>query len=252
MLARAYLYTQKWDSADAEASLVINQSNLYNLDSLNGVFLANSTEAIWQLQPVAPNLNTWEGSDFILVSPPDGNNPVYLSDNLLNSFEAGDARFTNWVGNFTDTSGTYYFPYKYKVKTNASLIEYMMVLRLAELYLIRSEARAMEGNVLGSNGAIGDLDIIRTRAWLANYSGSTDNNSVLSAILHERQVELFTEWGHRWLDLKRTSSVDSVMGRVYPMKINQPGAAWNSNWQLFPIPLGDLLTDPNLVQNPGY
>ena len=66
ILARAYLYTQQYDSAEFYASLVINNS-LYslctNLSSLktqpnggaNSVFSMNSTEAIWQLSTPLPN-----------------------------------------------------------------------------------------------------------------------------------------------------------------------------------------------------
>ncbi len=67
----------------------------------------------------------------------------------------------------------------------------------------------------------------------------------MAAILHERQVELFTELGHRWLDLKRTGMADTVLAPLKPQ--------WNTNAQLYPIPASDLLIDPNLrPQNPGY
>jgi hypothetical protein len=73
---------------------------------------------------------------------------------------------------------------------------------------------------------------------------------MLSAILHERQVELFTEWGHRWFDLIRTKNATSVMSVVTPLK----GGVWNNDGHqlLFPIPLSDLGKDPNLKQNSGY
>jgi hypothetical protein len=64
LLSRVYLYTQKYDSAEIEATAVINNTNLYSLcQNLNNVFLANSTEAIWQLQVPLPNSNvaTYDG-----------------------------------------------------------------------------------------------------------------------------------------------------------------------------------------------
>ena len=72
----------------------------------------------------------------------------------------------------------------------------------------------------------------------------------MAAVLHERQVELFMELGHRWLDLKRSGSIDAVMNIVTPLKGN--GAAWQSYQQLYPIPLNDIQKDPNLTQNTGY
>ena len=182
-----------------------------------------------------------------MLSGADGY-PVYLSPSLLNSFETGDQRRINWVDSVTVSGITYYFPYKYKSATQgAPLTEYLMVLRLAEQYLIRAEAEAQLGN---GNGVINDLNMIRTRAGLAGYAGATDKASLLTAILHERQVELFTELGHRWLDLKRTGNIDAVMQSVTPLKAN--GSPWQSYQQLYPVWLQDIQRDNNLVQNPGY
>jgi hypothetical protein len=64
-------------------------------------------------------------------------------------------------------------------------------------------------------------------------------------------VELFTEGGHRWFDLKRTGAIDAVMGA--PGNVcQQKGGHWDTNWQLYPIPLTELQAEPALVQNKGY
>jgi starch-binding outer membrane protein, SusD/RagB family len=252
LLARSYLYTQNWDSAQVEATTVINNPTLYNLERLNGVFLANSNEAIWQLQPVNFGANTQDAQLFIIPSAgPGGSFPVYLNPLLVNAFEPGDQRRTNWVDSVVVSPNTYYYAYKYKVDSIPSPVtEYEMILRLGEQYLIRAEAEA-NGAGGGTVASITDLDTIRNRAGLSNYSGATDQASLLTAILHERQVELFTEWGHRWLDLKRTNTVNSVMGspgNVCAFK----GGVWNPDWQWYPIPKYDLQHDPHLVQNSGY
>ncbi len=248
LLARVYLYQTSWDSAEMEATLVINNSSLFDLDTLNGVFLANSNEAIWQMQPVRPGAyNTYDAYTYVLTSPPNSNHPVALTNSLVGAFENGDQRFAEWVGSYIDPSGTYYFPYKYKVNTyqyNGPITEYLMVLRLAEQYLIRAEARAQQGNL---QGAILDLDTIRNRAGLSDTTANTQAG-LLSLIYHERQVELFSEWGHRWFDLIRTGNVNAVMSVVTPQK----GGSWSSNWALFPIPQSELTINPNLKQNSGY
>ena len=162
-------------------------------------------------------------------------------------------RFKNWLGIYTapNTNKQYYFPYKYKsYQSGKPVTEYYMVLRLGEQYLIRAEARAQQGNI---SGALADLNSIRNRAGLASYTGPTDNTSLLTAILHERQVELFTEWGHRWLDLKRTNTVNSIMGS--PGNVCQAkGGTWNSDGHqaVFPIPLSEMNLNHNLTQNSGY
>lgn len=255
LLARVYLYTGDWKNAEEQASTVINNKALYDTVSLNNVFLKNSKEAIWQWQPVNTGWNTEDARVFIL--PPSGptsslsdeGNPVFVSNDLLTAFETGDKRRANWLENVVVSSGTgnvtYYFPYKYKSATlNSPVTEYVMALRLAEQYLIRAEARAQQNNL---NNAKDDLNLIRSRAGLAAIL-SSDKETVLPAILHERQIELFSEWGHRWLDLKRTGNANAIMSAAAPGK----GTTWNSNWQWYPIPLYDITNDPNLQQNDGY
>ena len=252
LLARVYLYTGDWAKAEGEATAVINNTAVYDTVPLNKVFLKNSKEAIWQLQPVNSGVisNTADGVLFNPSISPTGINsshPVYLSTSLLNVFEPNDQRkvIGNWVNVFTNASGTYYYSYKYKVGTaNAPVTEYIMMLRLGEQYLIRAEARARKGDI---NGATSDLNVIRKRAGLSNTTAN-DQPSLLTAILQERRVELFTELGHRWLDLKRAGKVDAVMTSEALLK----GTIWHSYQQLYPVPPVDILKDPNLDQNPEY
>jgi hypothetical protein len=251
LLARTYLYIQDYTNAEFTASNLINNTALFNIIPLNDVFKANSKEAIWQLQTVLTDRNTNDGNFFIQISTgPNGSRPVYLSETMLSAFEVGDARKTNgnWVNSITTPSGdTYYFPFKYKLRIGSTPgLEYIMMFRLGEQYLIRAEARAKLGNVSGSRD---DLFAIRRRAGLPDATlTANDQNSLLSAVMHERQVELFTEWGHRWFDLKRTGTIDAVMGVETPKK----GGTWQSTDALYPLPYEDVQRDKNLTQNPGY
>ena len=87
-------------------------------------------------------------------------------------------------------------------------------------------------------------NMLRERAGLSMIS-STDRASLLDAIQRERQVELFTEQGHRFFDLKRTGRID---GTLAPIKPN-----WQRTDALLPIPESELLLNPNLEpQNEGY
>lgn len=247
LLARAYLYTGNWVAAEAQATAVLDQSSDYSLDSLNGVFLKNSKETIWQLMPNnTQGVNTWEGNNFILAAAPvsgDGPNSAVLSRQLLQAFESGDQRRVKWVDSIIPDGSTdvYYFPYKYKISNGAELKEYSMVLRLAELYLLRAEARAQRGNI---SGAKADLDIIRERAGLRPTIANT-KELLLGVIAQERQVELFTEWGHRWLDLKRTGKANTILGAL-------KASGWQPTDTLYPIPQSERAMNPNLTQNPGY
>jgi hypothetical protein len=206
------------------------------------VFLDGSTEAIWQLPATGPSHVTAEAYAFIPASA--GTIPPFpVSLWLVNAFEANDLRMQDWLGTVTVNAVKLYYPYKYKNKlTTSPTTEDYMLLRLGEQYLIRAEASAELNN---GAAALADVNLVRTRAGLAaSTADPTSQTAVLNAIMHERQVELFTEWGSRWYDLKRTG----LAGTVLPAE----KSSWTASAALYPVPLLQLQDDVNLNQNPGY
>jgi hypothetical protein len=243
LLARVYLYQRDWVNAEAESTRVI-ESGAYQLAAPSQVFVPNSPEAILQFIPAITQIfNTSEGLSFLPSSP--SVRPNYkITPFLLNAFEPGDKRKAAWVNSNTVSGVTYNYPYKYKVRSGqagAPKSEYNMVLRLAEQYLIRAEARARLGKVPESQA---DINAIRSRSGLSNTTAA-DPAALLLAIEKERQVELFSEWGHRWLDLKRTGRADAVLGAEKPTD-------WQPTDALYPIPQNEILSNPLLTQNLGY
>ncbi len=248
LLARIYLYKADYPNAESQATQVINNAAFpLKLETdVTRSFLKNSSETIWALMP-PPTQYFTEGGTFILYTDPQTQAEPAISSQLLSTFEASDLRKVNWLQSITVTGATYYYPYKYKAWYDAtSQSEYYIVLRLAEQYLIRAEARAWQDK---TTDAIADLNVIRNRAGLVNYTGPTDRASLINAISHERQVELFVEWGDRWLNLKRTGTIDQVMSVMTPQK---GGTSWQPFQALYPIPLTDIQNDHNLKQTPGY
>jgi hypothetical protein len=242
LLARMYLYTENWDMAEATADALIRTQDL-ELD-INKVFLRNSKETLWQFKPGGPNLkNTQEAGRLIITFIPTQG--YALSNSLLSAFEPGDLRYSNWIGNITSDDGltTLYYAHKYKetINTTTASLEYSVIFRLTEQYFIRSEARAHLGDIAGAQA---DINAIRNRAGLGVTMAAT-KDELLNAIGQERRVELFTECGHRWFDLKRLGQVGNVLG---PIKPN-----WRPTDILFPIPETELEVNPNLKpQNTGY
>jgi hypothetical protein len=255
LLARIYQYEGQWQSADSAASAVIS-SGQFGLVPLpqnpaNGippsdsdVFAANSAESILQLQSVnALPYTTWEGYRFIPYSRPQ----YWLTAQLINSFEAGDLRWSNWVGSHLFRGNWYYYPYKYKIaygSPGTASPENYTLLRFAEQYLIRAEA---EANLNELGNAINDVNIIRTRAGLDSLPSSLTQPQILDSIQHEYQIEFFMEWGHRWLDIRRWGIAIQTLDTISYKKPNI-----DSTQLLYPIPLPEIQTDPNLTQNPGY
>ncbi len=240
LLARTYLYQGRWQDAETEANGIITSGSYGNtLPTLDLVFKKGSPETIWQLQPVRANMNTNEGAVFL------GGGSYAIMPNLLSAFETNDNRKSQWIG-FTSTGpNAVAYPAKYKVGAGAGAVtEYYVVFRLTEQFLIRSEARAQQGGTKLAS-AISDLNVVRQRAGLGPINPA-DQHAMLLAIEKERQVEFFAEWGHRWLDLKRTGRAQAVL------KPLSPNNTWMAGSELYPVPGQEILSNPALVQNPGY
>jgi len=244
-LARVHLYQQNWEQAETLSSEVIAQTSTYEiLEDLDQVFLANSREALWQISPIGRGnilTSTGEGQVFIGTS----RSALKLADSFIENIDPQDKRLSNWVNIFTNATRNFYFPYKYKDRSSLSNItEYSMVLRLAEQYLIRAEAKAMQGNL---SGAIADVDIIKSRADIDLIEETNPGISIeelLKVIMEERKLELFAEWGHRWLDLKRTGKAAEVL--------EAKTFLWQDTDLLYPMPEAERMKNPNLGQNLGY
>jgi len=246
LLARVWLYRGEWGLAAAAAGQVIGDGRYRLEPDLGRVFLNGSQEAIWQLMPVyekeqpdggSVRVATAEGG--LLQPKTNSAAPMYvLQDSLVSSFEAGDLREGAWTEKLVLRGREFVYPSKYRqtVWTDVNP-EYETVLRLAEMYLIRAEARARMGDAAG---AAADLDVVRERAGLRVVGAGDD---VVGAVLKERRIELFSEWGHRWMDLKRTGLAGVELGGK---------AGWKATDTLYPIPASELLANPYLTQNGGY
>lgn len=234
MLARVYFYQQNWTGAEAEATEVIS-SGVYSLETFVNSFIKTSNETIWQIANTTGV--TGMGPEWI----PASTTPTFvLYDTLANTFEAGDLRKANWAKSIVYNSKTYYYPFKYKLRTGTTGNEYSVMLRLAEMYLIRSEARAQQNNISDSQS---DINAIRTRAGLGNTPAATQA-ALIAACEKERWVELFTESSDRWFNLKRLNKATATLSLIKP--------SWQAFQHLYPIPLQEMQANPNLVQNSGY
>jgi len=243
LLANAYLYTQDWKDAEQMASGVIG-SGVFGLGSdLSGVFVNTSNEVIWQIA-TATGVSVFGGA-FLAQK---GVLPTYvLYDTLYRSFEPGDLRKKYWTTSDTIGGTPYHYVYKYKVRSGTGN-EYNVVLRLAEQYLIRAEARAQQGN---TTDAVSDVNSIRARAGLTALNNGLSKDDVLLAIEQERKVELFGEWGNRWFDLKRTPGVSGGVTRADEV-LGGMKSAWKHDAVLYPIPSAQIIANPGLKQNSGY
>src|SRR5690606_25448794 len=109
------------------------------------------------LRPASEGSNTLEAKTFSFVTAPPS--LVALSQTFINGFHPNDQRKVHWTKSVTDGIDIWYHPYKYKIITSSgSSMEHSVVFRLAELFMIRAEARMRLNNF---EGAMADLNKIR-------------------------------------------------------------------------------------------
>ncbi len=123
-----------------------------------------------------------------------------------------------------------------------------ILMRLADAYLLRAEARLLQNN---TPGAADDLNEIRRRAAWPGMEADMEieaSDITLDFILDERARELYGE-GYRWWDLVRTGKL------IERVRLHNPGGAPNIKdyHTLRPIPLDQIdRTINEYPQNPGY
>lgn len=230
--SRLHLYRQEWAKAEEYSTKVLTDANYKLLKPFN-TFFANDArgtqESVFEIFYSSNETNTHRNQ----WQPQTNGGTRQWAPNatlvaLLNDPKVGGTRSTlvakdnqnRWYGNL------YY-------RTPAADPTY--VIRIAELYLIRSEARANQDKL---TDALTDLNAVRDRAGLEASTASTKAN-VLLAIENERRVEFALE-PHRWFDIVRTGRAAQVFNVT------------DANRLLLPIPVTETLIDKALVQNPGY
>lgn len=250
LLARVYLYEKNWQNAVLYSSKVIDGGK-YQLESdLRNVFLVKSREVIFQIQPSRQGSNTAEANYFL---PVGSGAPLFvLRAGIVNSFESADQRKISWLGEYTNSTSKYYYPYKWKIRNSEVSEEYNIALRLAEQYLIRAEAQAQLGQLYGVKSAAADLTVIRSRAGLQATPAGLTKQQILMRIEHERCVELFAEWGHRWFDLRRMAGYANIDKSRAEEVVGVMKTEFSQNKLVLPVPESERVQNGSLEQNPGY
>jgi tetratricopeptide (TPR) repeat protein len=229
--ARLHLYRKQWSEAESYATQVISNTKYALVKPYKAFFTApfQTTESVLELAYSVNDRNTYWNLWY--PSSAGGQFTLKPSDALiakLNNPAIGGTRNTLIAGTGTTVYGVLY-------NTTATGTDPSYVIRIAELYLIRAEARAQLNKL---TEAAADLNAIRARADVPPTTATT-KEALLQAIEDENGIEFAFE-AHRWFDLVRTERAGAVLG------LN------NKNFWLFPIPYSDVLSDPDVTQNPGY
>lgn len=130
-------------------------------------------------------------------------------------------------------------------QSNAYVSNNVDLFRLSDILLLDAESQTMTGN---GAAAVAEMNQIRERAGIADYTGPTDQVDLVDAIFLERTRELIGE-GQTFFDIIRTEPVLHLLenGLGYPpARVAGKGYYW-------PLDLGTLFSlDPLLTQNPWW
>ncbi|MFB6273948.1 MAG: RagB/SusD family nutrient uptake outer membrane protein [Salinibacter sp.] len=122
--------------------------------------------------------------------------------------------------------------------------------RLAEVHLMYAEA-VLRGGGGSKSRAVSLINDLRERAFGDQSGNITKSELTLDFILDERSRELLWEATRR-TDLIRFGKFTGGE-YVWPWKGDvQGGTSTDEKFRLYPLPQSELLTNPNLEQNPGY
>ncbi len=279
LLAEVYLTMEEWELARDKADEVI-KSNQFSLvevsvandfDNIFGASADGTSEEIFYLKYSHQNGTKWpyfflwkdvtfsNYGGYVVYSYPD--NP------FIKNWDSNDLRkqwdiFTEYVNKDGDTvqlPSTYPVCFsKYKdtgaPSKNQHANDYHAI-RYADVLLIYAEAASQAANG-PTTEAIEFLNKIKRRAY--GYPSSSPSpvdypdggwtvESFQDTVLQERAYEFICE-GKRWLDLKRTGTVEEVI-------LAHKGKVVNKKMLWWPIPQSEIDTNTLINQenqNPGY
>ncbi len=254
LMARVYLHHEDWQLAADYATKVIKNGRFRLLsgdrfvsmwDGSVDVAPQSGSEIIFEVYVSQSDGSRSDLGDYLTapeVAGGAGYGDVRVSNDLINLYDATDVRLTGLTKTNSKYSG-YRWSTKYPGKNGQLAYNNVPVLRISEMYLIRSEAIYRGATVSGVT-AIDDLNRVATNRNAEAYATVTLDN-----LFEESRKEFLFE-GHVFFDMKRLQK--SLVRTDYDLdpltkNIDFPSYRW-----ALPIPENDILYNDNMDQNPGY
>lgn len=224
LMARAKLAQNKKTEAAVLAEEVIS-SGLFKLDAFEKIFRAQSnTEEIFSFKNLTIESSLRVSTLFYTYAHTVKGSYVYRPvQEVMDMFTAGDKRTAISVDTYQGLRVINKYP------SGQSGSDPIIVVRLAEMYLISAEAQGLAG--------LGRLNELRAVRGLTAIHPA-DEDDYLSAVLLERRKELLAE-GFRWYDLVRTGRAEAELGLA-------------ERELKYPLPMNELAINKLLEQNKDY
>ena len=254
LMARVYLHHEDWQLAADYATKVIKNGRFRLLsgdrfvsmwDGSVDVAPQSGSEIIFEVYVSQSDGSRSDLGDYLTapeVAGGAGYGDVRVSNDLINLYDATDVRLTGLTKTNSKYSG-YRWSTKYPGKNGQLAYNNVPVLRISEMYLIRSEAIYRGATVSGVT-AIDDLNRVATNRNAEAYATVTLDN-----LFEESRKEFLFE-GHVFFDMKRLQK--SLVRTDYDLDSRTKNIDFPSYRWALPIPENDILYNDNMDQNPGY
>lgn len=255
--ARFALYTGDFAGAESAASSAIAASVNGGVASLTDFpkIWTDETENGVIFKVINTNLDGVGVGVVYNQASPNGIRSEYVPDfSFYGTFTGTDVRQT-WFDQSAFAGATFNHIVKYLQRPGSDqAVVDMKVIRWAEVYLTRAEARAETGD---DAGALADLDMVRANRYTGFVSGGETGAALKTAIDRERRLELAFE-GHRLFDLKRKNLpiIRSNFGDYFDGNGVTPPAealtlpSTSPKFEM-PIPQEELNANSNMQPNPS-
>jgi starch-binding outer membrane protein, SusD/RagB family len=234
LFARIYLALRNYSKASLYANACLSQSSTLTDYNTLGLSTFNISNTFLEEEIFHTSMNTYSLAT---------RTRAFIDSNLYNSYDPNDLRKTLFF--IMSSTGLPQFRGSYDYVGNK-----FSGLATDEIYLIRAECNARNGNTAA---AMDDLNTLMIKRWKNNGSwvpfAATDANDALKKVLSERRKELILR-GLRWTDLRRLNKEAAfkktltriINGTTYTLPPNDIKYA-------VPIPLSEIQLS-GIPQNP--
>lgn len=281
-LGKVYLYQKKWAQAAQEFTTVTDMGYAL-VDDMHSLFTGkneHSPESIFEInytanrpsgriesQSLVPNFNDWLGiypsqhlkelfkNDTTVTGEPSKRTFASIVFNHPEShiWYFGDSTFADYYGE--DDEKIYYKKYNYyndeeDAHWYASVGTNYIMMRYADVLLMLAEALNEQGN---TTQAIEYVNQIRSRAGSTPIPNSMSQTELREHIREvERPLELCNET-QRFFDLVRWYKDDSGVKAALERNTAPNSDQFNEGIdEIWPIPITEIQSNPEIEQNPGY
>lgn len=256
LLARTYLYWNKFDKAFETADQLIQDLNsgspyrLYTHDEYEKAFSYNATGTNFDPESLLELFNTptdnpgRNGTGY--MASPNGYKALMVTAEYKDFIKKkeSDVR-TKMIGYYNNGA-----PYlnKYPGPRDQGVFDnnYPLI-RVSEVYLIAAEAAIQGKNTEHKAKGLTYLNAISKRS---NFSEISAEEYTLDKVLDERRLEFIGE-GHRYFDLLRNGKTYIRTGGYHYPAANME-ISWDYYKCVLPIPQDQFFVNKNLQQNPEY